>query len=73
AEATMALAEEIQQARDRLPQVMVTDEARSLGLSLVTALQIESSRAEITLFEAARAHAAADERTAVTPDDVRAV
>ena len=40
---------------------------------MVTALQIESSRAEITLFEAARALAAADERTAVTPDDVRAV
>ncbi len=71
--ATIALAEEIQQARDRLPQVMLTDESRALGLSLVTALQIESGRAEITLFEAARAHAAADERTAVTPHDVRAV
>ncbi len=73
AAATLSLAAEIQEARDRLPQVALTDEARQLGLALVTALQIESGRAEITLFEAARAHAAADERTAVTPDDVRAV
>lgn len=73
AEATLALAEEIQQSRDRLPQVTITDESRQLGLALVTALRVDSGRAEITLFEAARAHAAADERTAVTPDDVRAV
>lgn len=73
AEATLSLADEIQQARDRLPQVTLADEARQLGLALVAALQIESGRAEITLFEAARAHAAADERTAVTPEDIRAV
>jgi magnesium chelatase subunit I len=73
AEATLALAEEIQQSRDRLPQVTLTDESRQLGLELVTALRVDSGRAEITLFEAARAHAAADERTAVTPADIRAV
>lgn len=73
AESTLALAAEIQQARQRLPQVVIGDAARELGLKLVQALQIDSNRAEITLFEAARAHAAADERDEATPADVQAV
>ncbi len=73
AAATLALAEDIQQARDRLPQVAIQPEAQALGLELVASLQIDSNRAEITLFEAARAHAAADERLEVTPADVEAV
>lgn len=73
AESTLALAEEIQQARDRLPTVTVSDAARELGLALVKKLTIDSNRAEITLFEAARAHAAADERDEVLPEDVEAV
>ncbi|MAT96569.1 MAG: magnesium chelatase [Anaerolineaceae bacterium] len=73
AEGTLALAEEIQQARDRLPTVTVSDAARELGLALVKKLTIDSNRAEITLFEAARAHAAADERDEVLPEDVEAV
>ncbi len=70
---TLALATEIQQARDRLPQVTIQPAAQALGLELVASLQIDSSRAEITLFEAARAHAAADERLEATPADVEAV
>jgi magnesium chelatase subunit I len=70
---TLALADEIQQARDRLPSVIVGEEARELGLKLVQQLTIDSNRAEITLFEAARAHAAADERNEVLPKDVQAV
>lgn len=73
AEGTLALAEEIQQARERLPGVKVGDAARNLGLALVKQLGIDSNRAEITLFEAARAHAAADERDEVLPEDVQAV
>lgn len=73
AEGTLALAEEIQQARDRLPQVTVSDAARELGLKLVKQLAIDSNRAEITLFEAARAHAAADERHETRSEDVQAV
>jgi len=73
ADGTLALAEEIQQARDILPTVTVSDAARELGLALVKKLAIDSNRAEITLFEAARAHAAADEREAVLPEDVQAV
>lgn len=70
---TLALADEIQQARDRLPQVTISDEAQALGLQLIRHLEIDSNRAEITLFEAARAHATADERTAVTVEDIQAV
>ena len=73
ADGTLALAEEIQQARDCLPGVVVGDAARELGLALVRQLAIDSNRAEITLFEAARAHAAADERQEVTLEDVQAV
>jgi magnesium chelatase subunit I len=57
----------------RLPKVEVGEDSRDLGLRLVQHLQIDSNRAEITLFEAARAHAAADERDLVTPEDVQAV
>ncbi|MCA9916303.1 MAG: ATP-binding protein [Anaerolineales bacterium] len=73
ADGTLALADEIQQARDRLPGVTVTDAARELGLALVKKQTIDSNRAEITLFEAARAHAAADERDEVLPEDIQAV
>jgi magnesium chelatase subunit I len=73
AEGILALAEEIQQARDRLPTVTVSEAARELGLALVKKLTIDSNRAEITLFEAARAHAAADERSEVLLEDVQAV
>ena len=72
-EQTIALAEEIQEARQRLPRVVVSDAARELGLQLVQHMQIDSNRAEITLFEAARAHAASDERNCVMVEDVQAV
>lgn len=73
AEPTMALADEIEQARLRLPDVVVGAAARELGVSLVQKLQIDSARAEITLFEAARAYTAADERLEVSAADVQAV
>ncbi len=73
AASTLALAEEVRQARQILPQVVISEAARTLGVRLVQSLQIDSSRAEITLFEAARAYAAADNRTEVLPDDVQAV
>ncbi len=65
--------EEIQAARTLLPNVKLPDTTAALGLQLVNKLGIASLRAEITLFEAARAHAAADGREAVTPDDLQQV
>ena len=73
AEDTLALAAEIQKAVDLLPHVVLGEEAKAFGLALVQKLRVESSRAEITLFEAARANAAADERTEVSVADVQAV
>lgn len=70
---TLQLAAEINAARERLERVTISDEARTLGLSLVQALAIDSNRADITLFEVARAHAAADEREEATPADLQAV
>lgn len=70
---TLDLADEIQRAQRLLPAVKVEKPARDLGLKLIRTMQIDSNRAEITLFEAARAHAAADERETVEPADVEAV
>jgi magnesium chelatase subunit I len=60
-------------ARELLHKVEVSPEARDLGLQLVRELNIHSHRAEFTMFEAARAYAAADGRTKASVDDLRAV
>lgn len=65
--------EDIQAARDLLPQVTLPDHVTQAGLNLVEQLKIDSLRAEMTLFEAARAHAVADARLKVTLDDLHAV
>jgi magnesium chelatase subunit I len=65
--------DEIQDARNLMPGVRLTPEAERAGLELVHRMGVDSLRAEITMFEAARAFAAADLRTEVTPGDVRAV
>lgn len=70
---TAILRDEIQAARDLLPQVALADRTARLGLALIDRLRIDSLRAEITLFEAARAFAAADARRQVSPADLRAV
>lgn len=73
AEETLLLAVEVERARNRLPEIAIGNEAKELGLNLIQKLGIASSRAEITLFEAARAHAAADERPEVLKADIEAV
>lgn len=73
AEATLAMMDEIEEARRLLPHVRLTPPAQELALQAIRRLEIESNRAEVYALEAARAHAAADGRTAVTEEDVRAV
>ncbi len=73
AEVTALAREEIQVAREVLPQVKLPAEVSRLGLAMVQRLQIDSLRAEITLFEAARAYAAIDARLEVTPQDLQEV
>jgi magnesium chelatase subunit I len=73
AEETLAAAREIQSARERLLRVSIPDKVARQAIKLVKKMGIDSLRAEITWFEAARAHAAADGRLKVQPSDLREV
>lgn len=73
AEIMAAAAEEVQAARDRLPQVILPDALAEKAITSIQQMGIDSLRAEITWFEAARAHAAADGRDQVTVHDLRTV
>jgi len=72
-EETLAAAEEIQSARAQLPKVLLPDKVAKPAIKLVQKMGIDSLRAEISWFEAARAYAAADARDKVTPEDLQAV
>ncbi len=65
--------EEVMLARELLKETTLADEAAEIGLALVHDLDIDSHRAEYTMFEAARAYAAADGRDVATVADIRAV
>jgi magnesium chelatase subunit I len=64
---------EIQLARDVLPEVKIPESVTALGLDLIRHLKIDSLRAEVTLFEAARAFAALDGRTEVSSSDLHII
>lgn len=68
-----AASEEIQAARQRLREVTIPDNIAKPSIELVQKMGIDSLRAEITWFESARAHAAADGRIKVTSDDLKVV
>lgn len=70
---TLLAREEIQAARKSCPAVEIPPEVAHTGSALVQSLGIDSLRAEMTLFEAARAYAAADSRRVVGTADLRAV
>lgn len=72
-DATQEALVDVVYARELLKETVVDDEALQLGLKLVQSLKIDSTRAEYTMFEAARAHAAADGRKMATTDDIRVV
>jgi magnesium chelatase subunit I len=71
--ATAEVAQDILLARELLPHVTLDDEALMIGMALIEQLKIDSHRAEYTMFEAARAHAAADGRQIATGGDIRVV
>ena len=73
AEEIQAAAEEVQSARARLAKVTLAKKTAHPAIQLVQKLGIDSLRAEITWFEAARAYTAADGRTKVTAEDLQAV
>jgi len=68
-----AASEEIQAARKRLREVTIPDNVAKPAIAMVQKMGIDSLRAEITWFEAARAHAAADGRSEVTSEDLKTV
>ena len=65
--------EEIILARELLTETTLREDAIETGLALVQRLDIDSHRAEYAMFEAARAHAAADGRDVADHRDIRAV
>lgn len=64
---------EIQTARETLRETYIPDKAAQRAIALTQKLGIDSLRAEITWFEAARAYAAADGRVKVKTADLHAV
>jgi magnesium chelatase subunit I len=73
AEETFDAREDIISARELLAEVKLNEQAVTVGLDLIKELGIDSHRAEFSMFEAARAHAAADGRVEATDDDLRTV
>ncbi len=73
AEESQQAAAEIQEARKRLRSVSIPDELATRAIHLIQSMGIDSLRAEITWFEAARAYAAADGRTEVSQSDLSVV
>lgn len=71
ADASQVALEEISAAKRLLPEVRIPDEVAYWGIHLIRELKIDSLRSEITLFESARAYAAADGRTEVTIEDLK--
>ncbi len=71
--ATVALKEEIILARELLKETSLAPETLETGMELIHRLDLDSHRAEYTMFEAARAHAAADGRDVATVNDLKVV
>lgn len=72
-EVTTMVREEVSLARELLKETRLADDAIELGLALIQKLDIDSHRAEYSMFEAARAYAAADGRDVAGISDVRIV
>jgi magnesium chelatase subunit I len=68
-----AASSEIREARARVNKVKLPDKIATPAIQLVQKMGVDSLRAEITWFEAARAYAAADGRDEVSLDDLKAV
>jgi magnesium chelatase subunit I len=72
-EETSKLAADIANAQRLVQDMDIPDAIAKAGIALITSLKIPSIRAEMSLFEAAKAHAAADNRGEVTEEDIKAV
>lgn len=70
---TVYIQKEIIAARTLCKSTVIPDEISSYGIALIQSIKVNSLRADITLFEAARAYAASDNRTNVIKEDINAV
>ncbi len=73
AHATEMARDELDTARRAITEVEISKQAEQFALSLIKEMGIHSLRAELTLLEAAKAHALADGRMKVLIDDVQRV
>lgn len=71
--ATAEARDEVQMARERLKETTISEQALEAGFNLIHRLEIDSHRADYVMFEAARAHAAADGRIEANIADLSAV
>jgi len=65
------MTQQIQAAKDRLPQVNLSDDLILLISVICTEFKVDSLRADITLYKTATALAAWEERTTVNAEDIR--
>jgi len=70
---TLIAKEELIEARIVIKDVQVPEEIAHYGTKLINLLKIDSIRAEISLFESAKALAAANKKLLVTIDDLKTV
>ncbi len=70
-DSTAVARDELAEARRALQDVELSESAIEFGSNLIEEMGIESLRAEITLFEAARAHAIADGREEADVEDIQ--
>ena len=70
---TIYIQREIVAARNRCKSTEIPEEVSTYGIALIQSIKVDSLRADITLFEASRAFAAADNRTTVAREDINAV
>jgi magnesium chelatase subunit I len=65
--------QEIENARKIVRKIQIENDVAQFGIELIQKLNIHSLRAEITLFEAAKALAASESREIVTTEDIKIV
>jgi len=65
--------EELIEARNLIKEIIVPDEAAHFGIKLINLLKIDSIRAEISLFESAKALAAANKSNKVSIEEIKTV
>ncbi len=69
-EETLIAKNEMNEARSAVNKVIIPDEVATIGIKLIKDLQIDSIRAEISLFETAKALAAANKEDHITEEDL---